>query len=164
MVFKPDLTTAFMDHFARYPMLSVISDIYSLEEEGAARFEGDPRYVAQKAERYLQQSGVARQLHPVAEFEFYVLDHISYQVKPQHVEVLMDSEQAAWNTADREYGNLGYKVRSHGGTMRISPMTAASTCATRLSPGCRKAECLSSIITRKTGGPARERSNWASVP
>jgi len=35
--------------------------------------------------------------------------------------------------------------------MRISPMTAASTCATRLSPGCRKAECLSSIITRKTG-------------
>ncbi|HOB87674.1 MAG TPA: type I glutamate--ammonia ligase [Bacillota bacterium] len=115
MVFKPDLTTAFMDHFARYPMLSVISDIYSLEEEGAARFEGDPRYVAQKAERYLQQSGVADSCILWPEFEFYVLDHISYQVKPQHVEVLMDSEQAAWNTADREYGNLGYKVRSHGG-------------------------------------------------
>lgn len=114
MVFKPDITTTFVDSYARCPMLSIIADIYALEDE-TKRFEGDPRYVAQKAERYLQQTGIADSCIMGPEFEFYILDHISYLVNPHHVEVLMDSEQAAWNAADREHGNLGYKVKPHGG-------------------------------------------------
>jgi len=58
MVFKPDLTTAFMDHFARYPC-SPSSLISTPWRRKGGPLRRRPRYVAQKAERYLQQSGVA---------------------------------------------------------------------------------------------------------
>lgn len=114
MVFKPDVTTAFVDPFSPVPMLSVISDIHTLGE-GAGRFTGDPRYVAQKAEKYMQDTGIADTCLFGPEFEFYVLDHLSFKNEPHHTEVFIDSRQAHWNSGDRQQPNQGYKVQPHGG-------------------------------------------------
>lgn len=114
MTFKPDLSTAFMDPFAQHPTLSIIADIYTLGE-GAGRFEGDPRYVAQKTEEYIAQQGIADTCLLGPEFEFYILDHISYRNEVNHLEVFMDSRQAAWNTGKKDAPNLGYQVGLHGG-------------------------------------------------
>ncbi|MTI94098.1 MAG: type I glutamate--ammonia ligase [Firmicutes bacterium] len=114
MVFRPDLSTAFVDPFAQVPMISIISDIYSLGEK-TERFAGDPRYVAEKAERYLKDTGVADECLLGPELEFYILDHVSYRNDPHHTEVVLDSVQAHWNSGNREYQNQGYTVRPHGG-------------------------------------------------
>lgn len=114
MVFKPDISAAFVDPFAQAPMLSVIADIFTLGE-GAGRFEGDPRFVAGKAEEYMKQSGIADICLFGPEFEFYVLDHVSYKNDPHHTEVFIDSRQAEWNSGRRDEQNLGFTVPAHGG-------------------------------------------------
>ena len=86
MVFKPDISTAFRDPFAQQPMLSMISDIYTLGE-GAGRFAGDPRYIAQKTEEYIANLGVADLCLLGPEFEFYILDHVSFRNDVNHIEV-----------------------------------------------------------------------------
>lgn len=121
MVFIPDLDSAFVDPFAKRATLTMIGDIFKLEEE-RTRFEGDPRHVAYKAEEYMQKSGVADECLLGPEFEFYILDHISYQSSLNHMEVFMDSQQAEWNAAKRDVQNLGFKVPAHGGYHVDLPM------------------------------------------
>ncbi len=60
MVFIPDLSTAFIDPFCDVPTLSMIGDIYTLES-GVKRYEGDPRFIAEKAEKFMIESKIADQ-------------------------------------------------------------------------------------------------------
>ena len=55
------------------------------------------------------------------EFEFYVFDHISYEVKANSISMSIDAEQAEWNNGRRE-NNLGFKVPKKGGYHIIPPM------------------------------------------
>ncbi|MTI65401.1 MAG: type I glutamate--ammonia ligase [Firmicutes bacterium] len=114
MVFKPDITTGFVDPFCEVPTLTFIANIYQIGDE-IERFPGDPRYIAEKAERYLEETGIADKSLLGPEFEFHVLDHISYNNTPNHQEVLIDSKQAHWNTQEKEVPNLGYKVSHQRG-------------------------------------------------
>jgi glutamine synthetase len=86
MVFIPDLSTAFVDPFCEEPTLSMIGDIHKLDG-GVSRYEGDPRYIAEKAEKYMISSGIADENIIGPEFEFYIFDHIAYDNKPNHQEV-----------------------------------------------------------------------------
>lgn len=114
MVFKPDISSAFVDPFNSIPTLNMIGNIYSLGDE-TSRFEGDPRYVAQKAEKYMEHTGIADKALFGPEFEFYILDHISYVNSPNHMEVYLDSQQAHWNTGKKDIKNLGFKVHHKKG-------------------------------------------------
>lgn len=115
MVFIPDLSTAFIDPFTTEKTLVFIADIYRLNNGVRERFEDDPRYMAQKAEQYLKDKGICDVALFGPEFEFYVLNHISYTTSTNHVELRMDSPQAAWNTGRDDVQNLGAKVQNHGG-------------------------------------------------
>ena len=79
MVFIPDISTAFVDPFMDIPTLVMIGDIYRLDNGKRIRFEDDPRYIAQRAEALLREKGIADEVLLGPEFEFYVLDHISYK-------------------------------------------------------------------------------------
>lgn len=114
MVFKPDISTAFVDPFAEVPMISIISNIHTAGTEGT-RFAGDPRFVAEKAEKHLLEAGIADLCLMGPEFEFYILDHVSFKNEQRHTEVRLDSIQAHWNRGDAQGRNLGYHVRPHGG-------------------------------------------------
>lgn len=114
MVFIPDLSTAFLDPFTHRKTLTMIANIYSLQN-GVDRYAGDPRLVASKAEEYMKSTGIADRSSLGPEFEFYILDHVSYEVSPHRINVTLDAEQAEWNTGDMEDNNLGFKVRHHGG-------------------------------------------------
>ncbi len=109
MVFKPDISTAFIDPFCEVPTLNMIADIYQIGDS-IERFEGDPRYITEKAIRYLIETGIADENRIGPEFEFNVFDHISYECSGNHQEVFIDSIQAHWNTGKNDFQNLGYKV------------------------------------------------------
>lgn len=108
MVFIPDLSTAFVDPYCAIPTLSMIANIYELHN-GTNRFQGDPRFVAEKAMEYLKENKIADDFIVGPEFEFYVFDHISYEVKNNHQEVTIDSMEAPWNSNSKE-NNQGYKT------------------------------------------------------
>lgn len=115
MVLIPDLTTGFIDPFTEMRTLVFIADIYRLEEGKRVRFEDDPRYIAKKAEGYIAEKGMGDEALFGPEFEFYVLDHISYQIKNHHMEVKIDSRQGEWNAGKSDEKNPGNKVKKNGG-------------------------------------------------
>ncbi|MCL2107350.1 MAG: type I glutamate--ammonia ligase [Oscillospiraceae bacterium] len=119
MVFIPDLSSAFVDPVTEIPTVSMIGDIYRITDEGYVRFESDPRGVAEKAERFLKDTGISDCCLFGPEFEFYVLDNIEFRNEINHIEVHLDSAQAAWNSIDSPYDeyarNKGYKVMGHKG-------------------------------------------------
>lgn len=108
MVFIPDLSTGFLDPFTREKTLVFISDIYKLDPE-PVRYEGDPRYIASKLERYMKETQIADKSLLGPEFEFYLLDSVSYSTQPRNMFFKMDSISAEWNTGSQD-DNLGYKV------------------------------------------------------
>ena len=114
MVFIPDLSTAFVDPFCEEPTLSMIGDIYTLDGE-ISRFEEDPRYTAEKAEKFMVSSGIADENIIGPEFEFYIFDKAAFESKANHQEVTIDSIQAEWNTNDIYSENQGYKVPHKAG-------------------------------------------------
>ncbi len=108
MCFMPDMSTAFVDQYCKIPTLSMIANIHTIGKN-SGRFSGDPRFIAEKAEKYLKKLGIADEYVIGPEFEFYIFDHISYETKNYHQEVTIDSVQAPWNTNSKEE-NHGYKA------------------------------------------------------
>ena len=121
MVFIPDLSTAATDPFVETPTLSMIGDVYVIDEP-PRRFAQDPRAIAAKAEEYMQALGVADTMKTGPEFEFYVFDHVSYEVNPQSSGFRIDARQAEWNSKVDDGHNLGYKVPHKGGYHMTAPM------------------------------------------
>jgi glutamine synthetase len=120
MVFIPDLNTAFLEPFAHIPTISIIGDVY-ITGEIPKRFEQDPRAVANRAEKYMQSTGIADTMRTGPEFEFYVFDHVSYEIKPNSIGFQIDAQQAEWNTGNSDY-NLGFKTPLKGGYHMTPPM------------------------------------------
>ncbi|HAA47970.1 MAG TPA: glutamine synthetase, partial [Synergistaceae bacterium] len=114
MVFRPDLSTAFLDPFSEQKTLVMIANIYRIEGSERIRFEDDPRFVAQKTERVLAEKGIADQVFLGPEFEFYVLDKIAFRNEINHMEVYIDSAQAEWNSGLKD-GCSGLTVPAGGG-------------------------------------------------
>lgn len=115
MVFIPDIGTAVFDPFTEVPTLSMIGDVYVIDQPNNYRFDQDPRSIAFKAEEYMKSTGIADEIRMGPEYEFYVFDHISYEINSHRIAYYIDAEQAAWNCSDNDIQNLGYKVPAKGG-------------------------------------------------
>ncbi|TJY41047.1 type I glutamate--ammonia ligase [Cohnella pontilimi] len=119
MVMMPDPESAYMDPFTAHPTLIVMSDIYTPDGQ---RYERDPRSIAQKAEEYMQKSGVGTAAFFAPESEFFIFDDVRYESTMNSSSFSVDSEEAAWNSNRKEEGgNLGFKVRVKGGYVPVAP-------------------------------------------
>lgn len=119
MLAIPDVTTAVLDPFFEKPTVSVIADVC---DPGTRQpYTRDPRYVAQKAERYLQETGIATVFHVGPEPEFFIFDEVRYEQNQHRGYYEIDSVEGAWNTARFEEPNLGYKPSYKGGYFPVSP-------------------------------------------
>src|SRR4030066_2214055 len=76
MILRPDAATAIVDPLLRVKTLLLTCDIYDPVTRG--RYSRDPRYISQKAERYLVGSGIATTSYWGAEAEFFVVDAVRY--------------------------------------------------------------------------------------
>jgi glutamine synthetase len=121
MVFIPDLDSAQIDPFCEVPTLSMIGDVYVIDHPENRRFDQDPRNVAINAEKYLRSTGIADEMRIGPEFEFFVFDHVSYEVRGHFSGFKIDADQAEWNTGFEEE-NLGYKMPHKGGYHAAPPL------------------------------------------
>lgn len=119
MVMIPDAATAYVDPFTIHPTLIVMCNIHTPEGE---RYDRDPRGIAQKAEEFLQTTGVGSAAYFAPESEFFIFDDVRYASGQESSFYSVDSEEAAWNTGrEEDGGNLGFKVRNKGGYVPVAP-------------------------------------------
>ncbi len=119
MLAIPDPTTTVLDSFFARPTVSVIANVFDPITRKA--YSRDPRYVAQKAEAYLKQSGIADTCYIGPEPEFFIFDEVRYEQNEHRGMYEIDSVEGSWNTARIEEPNLGYKPSFKGGYFPVSP-------------------------------------------
>jgi glutamine synthetase len=119
MLVIPDAATAQMDPFTEEPTLVLICNIVDpITREPYVR---DPRYIAQKAEAYLKQTGLGDTAYFGPEAEFFVFDDVRYELANHGGFFEIDSVEGIWNSGRHEGPNLGHKIQHKGGYFPVAP-------------------------------------------
>jgi len=120
MLLFPDPDSAFLDPFSSHPTLNLICNVK--DPVTGEAYSRDPRYVAQKAEKYLKSTGIADTSYWGPEIEFYILDNVRFDQSYNYGFYYIDSEEGFWNSGNGEKPNLGYKPRYKEGYFPVPPM------------------------------------------
>jgi len=120
MVLLPDAETAFLDPFTEATTLVIVCNV--AEPITLERYSRDARYVAQKAENYLKQTGIAEVSYWGPEAEFYIFNDVRFDQNAHSGFYYLDSQEGIWNSGKEESPNLGYKVRHKQGYFPVPPM------------------------------------------
>ena len=127
MILVPDPTTAVIDPFHEQRTMSIICNIFDpVTREPYSR---DPRYVAQKAEGYLIETGIADTCYMGPEAEFFIFDHVAFDQTVNRAFYEVDSAQGFWNRGagfgqgrmNGSGGNLGFTLRPQEGYFPSPP-------------------------------------------
>jgi glutamine synthetase len=118
MLLIPDPATAFMDPFAETRTLVMTSDV--VDPITRQHYDRDPRWIARKAEKYLQNTGIADTAFFGAEAEFFIFDNIRFDQNQHSGFYFIDAEEGRWNSGRKE-NNLGYRPRYKEGYFPVPP-------------------------------------------
>ena len=118
MLVVPDPSTACLDPFCAVPTLSLIGNV--VDPITRETYDRDPRYVAQKAEKYLQSTKIGDTSYWGPEAEFFIFDQARYDQTGHSGYYFIDSEEGAWNMG-QEGHNLGGKIRHKEGYFPVAP-------------------------------------------
>ena len=119
MLLIADPDTAYVDPTLQVPTISLICNV--LDPVTRQHYSRDPRYIAQKAEIYLQGSGIADRSYWGPELEFYIFDDVRYDQRSECGYYYIDSKEGIWNAGRQENPNLGYKLRYKEGYFPVPP-------------------------------------------
>ncbi len=120
MLLMPDPDTAMVDPVLEVPTLSLICNVKDpITHQPYSR---DPRYISQKAEAYLKETGIGDTSFWGPELEFYVFNDVRFDQNQHEGYYFLDSKEAAWNTGKDEKPNLGHKPRYKEGYFPVPPV------------------------------------------
>jgi glutamine synthetase len=118
LLMVPDSTTACLDPFCAVPTMSVAGNV--VDPITREPYDRDPRFVAQKAEKYLQSTKIGDASYWGPEAEFFIFDQVRYDQTGHSGYYFIDSEEGAWNIG-QEGHNLGAKIRHKEGYFPVPP-------------------------------------------
>ena len=123
MLLIPDPNTATVDPFFRIPTLTMMCNI--LDPMNRDYFTRDPRWVAQKAEVYLKNSGLADTSFWGPEIEHFVFDSARFDQDQRSGYYFIDSDEGVWNSGQPTSlsggPNLAYRPRYKEGYFPTPP-------------------------------------------
>jgi glutamine synthetase len=123
MLLIPDPNTAVLDPFRQHKTLNI--NCFVKDPVTGESYSRDPRYIAQKAENYLQSTGIADTAFFGPEAEFFIFDQVRFGQDQRSAMYSVDSIEGAWNTTGEKNPdgslNLGYKPRYKEGYFPVSP-------------------------------------------
>ena len=123
MLLVPDPETALIDPFIQSPTLSVIANVE--DPVSRERYTRDARYVAQKSEQYVKDSGVGDTVYIGPELEFFIFDEVRFDSNQHSSFYSVDSDEGIWNSGAestlRGDLNQGYRPRYKEGYFPVSP-------------------------------------------
>ena len=111
MLLRLDLSTAFLDPFAKVPTVAVFCDI--LEPHTHRRFALDPRFIAEQAEALLTSKGYADAAWFAPEFEFYVFQNVDFKSSETTCFFSIESAETGSTVSLDNSQLMGYAIR-HG--------------------------------------------------
>ena len=118
MLLVPDPATACMDPFCSVPTLSLIGNV--VDPITREMYDRDPRFIAQKAEKYLQSTKIGDTSYWGPEAEFFIFDHARYDQTNHSAYYHIDSDEGVWNMG-QDGVNLGGKIRHKEGYFPVPP-------------------------------------------
>jgi glutamine synthetase len=118
MLLIPDPSWFTLDAFTEVPTLVMIADVR--DPVTKQRYDKDPRYIATKAEMYLNSTGIADTCYMGAEAEFFIFDNVRFDQRENFGFYYIDAEEGRWNSG-REENNLGYRPRYKEGYFPVPP-------------------------------------------
>ncbi len=118
MLLIPDASTALIDPFMTQKTLVMIGNV--IDPITRQHYVRDPRWIARKAEMYLQNSGVGDTAYVGAEAEFFIFDNIRFDQDQHSGFYFIDAEEGRWNSG-RPENNLGYRPRYKEGYFPVPP-------------------------------------------
>jgi glutamine synthetase len=118
MLVVPDPATACLDPFTAVPTLSLIGNV--VDPISRETYERDPRFIAQKAEKYLQSTKIGDTSYWGPEAEFFIFDQARYDQTSHSGYYHIDSEEGVWNMG-QDGVNLGGRIRHKEGYFPVPP-------------------------------------------
>ncbi|GAC1383533.1 MAG: type I glutamate--ammonia ligase [Herpetosiphon sp.] len=119
MLITPDPSTAIVDPACRIPTLSMVGEIS--DPLTGEKYSRDPRYIARKAEAYLQKTGLADTAFFGPEVEFFIFNNIRFDQGTNFGYYEIDSEEGIWNSGSSVGKNLGHRPRHKEGYFPVPP-------------------------------------------
>jgi glutamine synthetase len=120
MILMPDPNTAVVDPFRQHPTLNI--NCFVQDPVTGESYTRDPRFVAKKAEDYLQSTGIADTVYFGPEAEFFIFNDVRFMQDQRSAFYQVDSVEGIWNSAKDEQPNLGFKPRYKEGYFPVPPM------------------------------------------
>ena len=120
MLLIPDPNATFLDPFTEVPTLNIICNVK--DPVTGQAYSRDPRYVAQKAQKYLQTTGIGDTIYFGPEPEFFIFDDVRFDQSVNYGFYYIDSKAGVWNSGKEENPNLAYKPRYKEGYFPVPPM------------------------------------------
>ena len=118
MLAVPDPATACLDPFTNVPTLSLVCNV--IDPITRENYDRDPRYIAQKAEKYLKGTRIGDISYWGPEAEFFIFDQARYDQNSHSGYYFIDSDEGVWN-AGKDGVNLGGKIRHKEGYFPVAP-------------------------------------------
>src|SRR2546429_676696 len=119
MLLIPDPDSATVDPILQVPTLYLVCNVVDpLTRQSYTR---DPRYVAQKAETYLAQTGIADVSYWGPEAEFYIFNRIRFDQNAFSGYYLVDQEEGNWTSGANPGPNMAFRPRCKEGNFPAPP-------------------------------------------
>jgi glutamine synthetase len=119
MLLMLDPDTAVIDPIYEVPTLAVICNVYDpVTREPYSR---DPRYIAQRAEIYLKQTGIADVSYWGPEPEFFLFNDVRYGGGVNCSFYYIDSAEGWWNSGKELNPNFGGQIPPKRGYFPVPP-------------------------------------------
>src|SRR5512140_2971584 len=122
--------TAFLDPVAEIPTLVISCDVH--DPITRQPYSRDARYVAKKAEAYLQQTGIGEICFFGPEAEFFIFDNIRYSSNTHEAYYHIDSEEGWWNSGDDTKQNFGGQIQPKRGYFPVPPTDTLQTIRSKI--------------------------------
>ncbi len=90
MVLMPDLNNYFIDPFRETKTINFLTTVHHADKD-RTRYEGDPRYIAEKAEKILKKHKIAEYSLWGPEYEFFIFNDINFSAEDGNSYIEIDS-------------------------------------------------------------------------
>lgn len=124
MLLTLDPDTAFIDPFTEH--VTLVLNCFVKDPVTGEKYSRDPRYIAQKAEAYLQTTGIADTSFWGPEVEFFIFDSVRFDQNQHEGYYHIQAVEGVWNSGAEDGGdglpNRGYKPRYKEGYFPLAPM------------------------------------------
>lgn len=124
LALKPDLSRILPDPFYQESTLFLRCNV--VDPLTMLGYDRDPRSIAQRAEAYLQSTGIADTAYFGPEPEFFLFDDVRWETNMSGSFYKIDSEEAHWNSGKViDGGNIGHRPSIKGGYFPVPPVDSS---------------------------------------